>query len=163
MLGPTIRAHLSLRALVSPSRVARAYSQGTGSSANKASRTSPGATPVKGESRDHPGYTSYETPVTSADPSEMPGAPAGSKPASQTSGASTTSGTPHPEVHTMAKGAESDQGGSGAVSPQDRTQKTWGANATPAEFNRSEGRRKPILDGGSHEGGLREDGKGSKT
>lgn len=123
----------------------RAFSQAD--APNKASRTSPGKTPVKGEPREHPGYTSYETPVTSAHPKDLPGAPDGAKPASQTQEGSTTAGPAHPEVHTMAKGAESPEGGSGAVKPQDRTQQTWGSNATPQEFNRFEGRRNPVLHG----------------
>lgn len=53
--------------------------------------------------------------------------------------------------------------GSDAVGPEERTQKVWGPNARASEHNRLEGRRNPVLDGGSHEGGLREDGKGSKT
>ena len=55
------------------------------------------------------------------------------------------------------------RGGSDAITPPERSQKNWGPNSRTPEFNEHEGKRRPVIDGGSHEGGLREDGKGSKT
>jgi len=53
-------------------------------------------------------------------------------------------------------------GGEGAEKPEDRNVKGWGPNNLSSQFSQHEGRRNPVLDGGSHEGG--HDSKGnSKT
>ncbi|CAO1622831.1 unnamed protein product [Sympodiomycopsis kandeliae] len=115
-----------------------------------ASRTSPGQTLVQGGERPHPGYTSYETPATSAHPKDIPDAPSGAKPSGKTATASTKQAPPHPDVREMASGAE--QTGSDAITPAEKTTKVWGPNARTPEFNQREGRRRPVLDGESHEG-----------
>jgi hypothetical protein len=53
-------------------------------------------------------------------------------------------------------------GGEGAVTPEEKNVKNWGPNARSPELNPSEGKRNPVLHGGSNEGGF--DSKGnSKT
>ncbi|PWN18177.1 hypothetical protein BCV69DRAFT_285477 [Microstroma glucosiphilum] len=164
-LFPSVRSALRSSTGVSRSFSASAvsrYASAPGPTAK--SRTSPGKTPVKGEGeRQHPGYISENVDPTSDHPAELGEAPAGSQPHSQVRKASTKTGPAHPDVEAMAKGAESDVGGSDAITPTERTQKVWGPNSRTPEFNEYEGKRNPVLDGGSHEGGLREDGKGSKT
>ncbi|UZJ53488.1 hypothetical protein CBS101457_002808 [Exobasidium rhododendri] len=109
---------------------------------------------------DHPGYTSADTPVSSAHPSTMPKPSATAQVSSDNTQASTRSSPPHQGIAEMAKGAET--GGSNAVTPEERNVKGWGPNSKSAEFNPTEGKRKPVLDGGSNEGGF--DSKGnSKT
>ncbi|PWN38939.1 hypothetical protein IE81DRAFT_327017 [Ceraceosorus guamensis] len=117
-------------------------------------RTSPAAPP--GQAPTHPGYTHESTPITSAHPRDIPGVD-GAAPASRVPGASTVAGQPHVEVHTLAEGAKI--GGSDAIRPEERNVKNWGPNQRTPEFNELEGKRRPVLDGGSNEGGLGPDGK----
>lgn len=122
------------------------------------SRTSSAAS-EKGSVSDHPGYTTADAPIDSRPPSEMPKPAEGAMPSSSVSNASTKAASPHPEVHTMAKGAQTSGAGQDAIHPEDRSQSTWGANARSAQFNPDEGKRQPLHHGGSHEGGFEDNGK----
>lgn len=53
-------------------------------------------------------------------------------------------------------------GGADAIKPEDRNVKNWGPNQRTPEFNTHEGKRNPVLHGGSNEGGHDAKGK-SKT
>ena len=53
-------------------------------------------------------------------------------------------------------------GGEDAVLPEERNVKNWGPNQRMPEFNPVEGKRNPVLHGGSNEGGHDSEGK-SKT
>lgn len=60
----------------------------------------------------------------------------------------------------MAEGAKI--GGEDGITPEERNVKNWGPNQRTPEFNPLEGKRRPVHDGGSNEGGF--DSKGqSKT
>lgn len=108
----------------------------------------------------HPGYTSIDTPISDADPSQMPAADPKLTPYGQTKTGSTTANPQHPGVHEMAEGGK--LAGQDAISVGDRNVKNWATNQRTPEFNEEEGKRRPILDGGSNEGGFDESGK-SKT
>ncbi|KAK0549984.1 hypothetical protein OC846_002601 [Tilletia horrida] len=107
-------------------------------------------------------YVPEGTPITSEDPKKMPAASPSSIPASQSQHASTKSGARHPGVAEMAKGATLPGAGEDAVTPEERSTKVWSTNQRPPDYNPEEGRRNPILHGGSNEGGFDSDGK-SKT
>ena len=113
------------------------------------------ATTDKGSLNEHPGYTTGDAPIDSRPPSQMPSPAEDAKPSSTTSNASTKAAEPHPDVHTMAEGAKQKGAGADAIHPEDRSQKTWGANARSAQFNPDEGKRQPLHHGGSHEGGFK--------
>lgn len=87
MITPTTSALAQMRSIVSrrsgsgfASAGLRHYSAPP-KQPNQSSRTSPGKTPVQGEPREHPGYTSYSTPATSANPKDIPAADASATPA----------------------------------------------------------------------------------
>ncbi|EPQ27894.1 uncharacterized protein PFL1_04638 [Pseudozyma flocculosa PF-1] len=116
-------------------------------------------TPAKtsdGSVGEHPGYTTADAPVSSRDPKDMPPPPPGAMPSSTIQNASTKAAPPHPDVHGLATGAEKE--GVDSILPEDRSQKTWGMNARSAQFNETEGKRNPVLHGGSNEGGFKGDG-----
>lgn len=52
--------------------------------------------------------------------------------------------------------------GQDAISVDERNVKNWATNQRSPEFNEEEGKRRPIIDGGSNEGGFDDSGK-SKT
>ncbi|KAJ1018585.1 hypothetical protein NDA16_004867 [Ustilago loliicola] len=112
------------------------------------------ATTPKGSLSEHPGYTTENAPIDSRPPSEMPAPAEGSTPSSTVANASTKAAVPHPDVKAMADGANQPGAGADAIHPEDRSQKTWGSNARSAQINPEEGKRKPLHDGGSHEGGF---------
>lgn len=122
-------------------------------------RTTPATTP-KGSLNEHPGYTTADAPIDSQPPSQMPSPPERSRPSSTTANASTKAAEPHPEVHAMADGANQPGAGNDAIHPEERSQKNWGASARSAQFNPEEGKRQPLRDGGSHEGGFKGQPKG---
>ncbi|KAK0530303.1 hypothetical protein OC834_002986 [Tilletia horrida] len=107
-------------------------------------------------------YVPEGTPITSEDPKHMPAASASAIPASQSQHASTKSGAAHPGAAEMAQGATLPEGGEDAITPEERSMKAWGPNQRTPEYNTEEGRRNPVLHGGSNEGGFGADGK-SKT
>ncbi|SPC68162.1 uncharacterized protein UHOD_08880 [Ustilago sp. UG-2017b] len=117
-------------------------------------RSTPART-SKGSLNDHPGYTTEEAPIDSRPPSEMPAPAEGATPSSTVVNASTKAAASHPDVKAMADGANQPGGGADALHPEDRSQKTWGMNARSAQFNPEEGKRKPLYDGGSNEGGFK--------
>lgn len=124
-------------------------------------RNSPAASD-KGSLDQHPGYTTGDAPIDSSHPSEMPEPHEGAIPSSSVDNASTKAAPPHPGVHVMADGANQPGAGADAQKPEDRTQKVWGANARSAQFNAGEGKRRPLAEDGSNEGGFK--GKpGSKS
>jgi len=90
----------------------------------------------------------------------MEGVSSQAKPASMHENASTVAGPPHPGTKEMANAAK--KHGSDAITPEDRSQKNWGPNNRPQQFNRHEGKRNPVHHGGSNEGGFDKKGK-SKT
>lgn len=117
-------------------------------------RATPAAT-EKGSLNEHPGYTTENAPIDSSDPADKPPPPEGAIPASASGNASTKAAAPHPGVNEMADGANQPGAGADAIHPEDRSQKTWGMNARSAQFNPDEGKRQPLRDGGSHEGGFK--------
>ncbi|EST07015.1 hypothetical protein PSEUBRA_003649 [Kalmanozyma brasiliensis GHG001] len=125
----------------------------------QADRTTPATSP-KGSMNDHPGYTTGDAPIDSRSPSEMPAPSEDSKPSSTTANASTKAAEPHPDVHAMADGANQPGAGNDAIHPEERSVKNWGASARSAQFNPEEGKRMPLRDGGSHEGGFKDKPKG---
>ena len=134
------------------------YSRVFAQEPTQTNRATPATTP-EGSLSEHPGYTTENAPIDSRPSSEMPAPSEASRPSSTVANASTKASEPHPDVHSMAKGAETAEGGVDAIKPEDRTQKTWGMNARSAQFNEEEGKRMPIHHGGSNEGGLEPDGK----
>lgn len=118
------------------------------------SSTTP-ATPSKGNNNERPRYTTADAPVDSRPPSEMPKPSENAIPSSTTPNASTKAAEPHPNVHTMADGADRPGGGVDAIHPETRTQNSWGANARSAQFNPEEGKRQPLRHGGSNQGGFK--------
>ncbi|PWZ00353.1 hypothetical protein BCV70DRAFT_199640 [Testicularia cyperi] len=124
------------------------------------SRTSPAASD-KGSVQDHPGYTTADAPIDSRPPSEMPAPSDNAVPSSTVTNASAKAEAVHPGIKVMAEGASQADAGVDAITPEDRSQQTWGSNSRSAQFNPEEGARQPLRDGGSHEGGFkgRDDGK----
>ncbi|KAN0064383.1 hypothetical protein ACQY0O_002580 [Thecaphora frezii] len=110
----------------------------------------------KGSLNQHPGYTTGDAPISGRDPSHLPPPPATAKPSSQVQNASTKAAPAHPDVQNLAIAAGEEN--VDAIHPEQRTTNSWGMNAKSAQFNQHEGRRNPIRDGGSHEGGFRSDG-----
>ncbi len=53
--------------------------------------------------------------------------------------------------------------GSDAIHPEDRSQKNWGPNSRTQQYNEPEGKRRPLVHGGSNEGGFKKGTKKSKT
>jgi hypothetical protein len=121
-------------------------------------RDSPAAAD-KGSLQHHPGYTAPDTPIGSTHPRDIPPAHPNAIPSSSVQNASTHAAQPPPGIHTMAAGANQPGAGADATHPQQRSQKVWAANARPADFNPVEGKRHPLRDGGSNQGGFDSHGK----